>query len=223
MQWLGLLVLGVCFVPVLIAFVAFKSVMQLSNPSLALQPADPDTFKTEFQEAMLHDKWATDEGFEWVGTYLLTAPAQVFIAAWRHVEYPAFFCVYVHAQGKHTDIVTIYENDLGITTGSSKDGLLFPSAPGSYMQCLPNISVHQQWQNHLEAEAFLLEKLKLDPRPIGKPFDVIVMESIRRQMAHVRRIPLWPLRTVWWFFVRRNKLAGMTIPQQYDKGLIAVD
>ncbi len=182
--WIGLGVLVVVGVPALVALMTYISVQQMSRPDLKLQAVGTPHQATQYEH------WATNEGFEWVGGYLLRGTADIRIAAWRHTQYPAYFCVYVAQNQVHFDLVTIYDGDIGLTTGSTKDGLLIPPAPGSYIQCFGGLEPEALWNKHLVAEAFMLEKLQLDPKPIDMPFDEVVVYAIHRQMRHVRTISL---------------------------------
>ena len=217
-DWAYPVVVIVFLPPALIAIVAYYSVLALSKAKV--RPVDPEAHRFEYARAREYDEWARGEGFEWLGGYVVEAGSRVLIGAWQHAEQSVYFCVCCHAMGEALDLVTHFSGGVTLTTGSTKDSQLLPSPAGEFMQAFPGETHPELWDRHLLAEAFLTSKLNATAEPEDKPFDQVFTEAAHRQVDHVRSIPLWPLRAIYWFLIRRSRLAGKSIQDQHEAGLI---
>lgn len=206
--------------PALIAVVTYYSVLALGKArAIAVgRRAAP----LQHAKVRQYDEWAKEEGFEWVGGYLIEAGSRIFIGAWQHAEKSVYFCVYCHAMGEAFDLVTYFSEGVTLTTGSTKDSQLLPPPPGEFMQAFPGKTHAELWEKHLLAEAFLASKLNVSPTPEHMPFDQVFTEAAHRQVDHVRSIPLWPVRAVYWFLVRRSRMSGRSIQDQHEAGCIEI-
>ena len=217
-EWVYVVAFLVFLAPVGIAAAAYFSVLALSKAKA--RPARPEAHRAEYAKARQYDDWAQGEGFEWLGGYLIEAGNRIFIGAWQHAEQSVYFCVYCHSLGTAFDLVTYFCDDVTLTTGSSKDGQMLPPHPGAFMQTFPGKSPEELWDRHLLAEAFLSSQMSVTAKPEDRPFDQVFTEAAHRQVAYVRSIPLWPLRAIYWYLVRRSRLAGKSIQDQHEAGLI---
>lgn len=204
----------------LIAFAVHNSVTKLADPNLKLVPAPEDKYAREYTLTATHDQWAESQGFDYLGAYLLHGPATFFIAAWQLRNMPTFLCVYCHGENTHFDIVTIYSEHQGLTTGSSKDGQTLPRAPGSYAQTFSNLDLDAMWTRHQQAEKYLHENARMQANPGNLEFEPLFIDAVRREAQFVQSIPLYPFRGVYWFFVRRHQRHNRTIEQQHARGMI---
>ncbi len=224
-SWLWIVVLIVGFVPAMVTVVTYMSIKRMSRPDLSLEPAAESAWKAGFNLVREHTDWADREGFDWVGAYVFEGMQRMFVAAWLHREYPVYFCIYHHPQTETTvyDFVSLYEGDRGLTTGNTADAVFIPQPPDSYVQAFTDKTLDELWDMHLVSEQYVLDRLHLQPKRIDKPFDQVVIGAIRKQMGYVQSMVFWPLRTAWWYFVRRGQRVNLTIEQQAQKGYCSFD
>lgn len=150
--------------------------------------------------------WLDEQGFDFVGAFKLdgagTAPLLV---VWKHVASRIYLVVYILPNGtQFIDIVSVLDEDTGVTTSTTKDGHLMPGRQGTYKQSFSGLSVPQLWQRHLEAEQYVASQHGLKPGDTERPFEEELMTAVHKQIDYVTSLPLWPLRIPWWYFVRRN-------------------
>ncbi|MBI2195257.1 MAG: hypothetical protein HYU36_25025 [Planctomycetes bacterium] len=211
--------------PAAVSFACWNQVRRLSSPDLHLQPiprpsSDPPGL------ASARDGWARENGFEPIGRYLMEAGQTCHIDAWQHMQKPTLFCVYtisapsLPAPRVFSDLVTVFAEERSLTTASTKDAHFFPVRDGIYMQSFPDQTLGELWHRHLDGERYLVGRgLREIPRP-DIPFEQHILQAIHKQMAYVRAIPCWPLFASYWFWVRRNRLANLTIEEQHRRGWI---
>lgn len=214
--WLILAIPAVAVVVVMV--VTYISVVMMSRAEVCLEPVDEPHMDIAREQA-----WAEGEGFVWVGAYLFKATATIKLAIWQHAEHAAYFCVYQHANGKNTDFVTILNPHLAVTTGSTKDAMFLPTAPGSFAQAFVGLSLDEMFDRHLVAEQHAMERLGVKVQPLRDTFEQVLIAAIKKQMAYIRSLPFWPIRAVHWYFVRRSRLTGLSIAEQEQCGLIDIN
>ena len=190
----------------IVAGVIYLSVRAMSDPDLALEPVDRDDHEHPFAAFDDYHDWAAEQGFKWIGAYVLRGVTDIYVGAWRHPTQSLYFCVYMAQGNMFTDLVTIFDDEHGLTTCSSADTLTLPQPPGAYRQVFTDLTIDEQYQRHLEAEVLLTERLRMQPQPISEPFERVVIDAIHRQMAYVKSLPGWPIRGVWWYLTRLRKI-----------------
>jgi len=106
---------------------------------------------------------------------------------------------------KHNiDFVTIYNDIVSITTSSTKDAIMLPRPPKSYMQVFTNLSADDLHLKHLEARRKIENKESvLLPREKPDLFKEI-KKSLINQANFIMSLPLWKFRGIFWFFIRGN-------------------
>jgi hypothetical protein len=171
------------------------------------------------------NKWAANNEFKFLGNYSTkNGIMPCLISVWQRPDRPTFFCQYAfRSQTKLKiayDLVTIFANDIGLTTCSTMDGGSLPSSPGSYKQNFSNMSFDQRWNQHIEMENYLMDMGQAQLIKEDRPFEQIFTEAIRKQMKFIRSIPFWPLRGVYWHFIRRRIWRNKSIETQHERGMI---
>lgn len=189
----------------LICFGLVSAVNTMSGRQFRLYPADEERHKRKFRAAAEHNEWAKENGFKWVGAYIIREPQQIFIAAWKHTDAPRFFCVYSHAANDYYDFVTEYEDDKSLTTSGTKDAHTLPFAAGKYVQSFHDAEHEDLWEEHQDAEEFLESQAGLQRARELPAFPKLVAGAIRKQMQHVKSIPLWQVRGIFWYLFRGAK------------------
>jgi hypothetical protein len=167
--------------------------------------------------------WAEQNRFQFIG-YHVESCMNSLIVAWQHPSQPTYFCAYVvsdNARLRNTyDFVTMFERDVSLTTGSTKDGHMMPPRPGAYVQTFSQVSLDEQWRRHTEAERFLTSRGHVRYRSNLPPFVESITTAIHGQVAHVRSLPFWPFRGVFWFASRRTRWHDLSIQEQHEAGRI---
>ncbi|MHC4757024.1 MAG: hypothetical protein ACYTE8_00045 [Planctomycetota bacterium] len=161
--------------------------------------------------------WAVSNGFEFTGNFRFGV---VYISGWEHARRPSFFCEYRIQEKSFFDMVTIFANDTGLTTASSKDGQLSPKPPGAYHQTFSGLSLEQLWEKHVEAENDLVEKGGAALPDVMLSFEDEITGSVHKQFEYHKSISLYHFRVPWWYFFRRGRRHNKSIQKQHELGII---
>ncbi len=162
--------------------------------------------------------WAAEHGFVLRGAF---RPLGVTTCVWIHDSERTFFCLYSMRGKTYHDFVTELGKENAVTTGSSKDSLLFPLPAGEWKQALPGRSLDELWRLHREAVSYVRNHAGVRLVQEAKDFPESIADGIRRDMDYVRSLPLWPLRWPYWYFVRRPRLTNKTVREQVESGLVS--
>jgi hypothetical protein len=220
--WLG--VLAAVALPALVSTILVQQVLKLSNPSNRVTPVAQDQASQRFAEVAGHHEWARSQDFEWLGAYRHGAAGPIFIAVWTSRSQPTYFLTYTHPTAGHFhDFVTLHEHGVTLTTASTKDGMLFPNAPGKFVQAFPGETKAMLLRRHEEGlqylrEAFRARTLSVDLRTLK--FEDKLHRAMLDQMAYVRGLPFWWARGAWWFFVRQGQVAGRSVRELVEAGVL---
>lgn len=211
----GVVVFVVLAVPVAMTFV---SVRGLSNPTLV-------PLSSQEQQHDEGSQWAQENGFAFVGNFAMKVGiAETSMAIWRCSERPSFFCRYTAQAGNIVqtsfDFVTIFDGDIMLTTNDKADSQMLPQAPRHYLQSFSAVSLDQQWCQHVQMENYLMDAGGALLVQLNKAFEDCFIDTVRKQVEYVRSLSFWPLRGIYWFFVRRKLRHNLSIQAQHDKGLI---
>ena len=167
--------------------------------------------------------WASAHEFRFLGYYAASV-GNLMLAAWRAADRPTFFCQYVtpEADGAKSsfDFVTLFTDDVGLTTGSNADGHLLPPPAVSYMQSFSDLTLDDRWARHLLMEGHLIERGGAQLSQTNDSFEVALIRHTERLVEHVRSLWFWPLRGAWWYFVRRRQWHDVSISTQRERGWI---
>lgn len=201
--------------PVIMTFITVRG---MSDPQLV-------SHLSQEQVNDFADQWAGENEFGFVGNFSIKVGiVETTMAIWRRADRPSFFCRYTVQAGNNTqtsyDFVTIFDGDIMLTTNNKADSQMLPQPPGYYAQSLSLTSLDDQWYQHVEMENYLMDAGGALLVQFDKPFENCLVDVIRKQVAYVQSIPGWPLRGIYWFYVRRKIRYNLTIKDQRDKGLI---
>ena len=168
--------------------------------------------------------WLADEGFRPKGVYqadgLFGKPK---IIAWEKRAEATWLCGYFLPDGQcQLDFVS--KIDAGaLTTGTSKDGHLFPPSLGNFVQTFDVETTHELYEHHLDALNFLYSASNRQADVTIPDFADYFAESIKEQGRFIRTILLWPARVPWWYFSRRISRHNRRVEQLYDAFAIRAD
>lgn len=147
----------------------------------------------------------------------LGGKATVF-AVWRSQSGHDFLCDVKAPALTYTEFVTTLGEDSDLTTSNAKLAMMLPTAPHRYVQAFSRLPLDDLFQRHIQGLEHLRNSIHLAPIQLAKPADRLVAESVRSQANHIRSLPLWQLRSTWWYWMRRNLLHKKTIAERYPHG-----
>lgn len=200
---------------VLVALTIYQSVHQLGAPTLRLEKFPRPDHPAEWARAEEVAPWAARRGLEFVGAFrLLMQPAPV-IFAWQAKETAEYFCQYQVGGQIQYDVVSIFGPDLGLTTSSSKDAFTLPQPSGVCVQAFHKADLDTLWSRHEDSRSAFVARFGA-PRHLPGPFESMLLGALRKQAAYVQRIPMWPLRGAWWYFVTREAKKNRPASELYD-------
>ncbi|GEM_PF-1590921 len=214
---LGILGIGL-FAYLLIAGVTALQVYSMSKAGLQTDPTAPEA-------PAIPARWAAENEFGFLGTYRMKTPmTRALIYAWQRTDRPTYFCTYIIQSGQETkesyDLVTVFGDDIGLTTSSTKDGHMFPKPPHCFIQSFSPSVFDDRWARHIEMENYLMDVGGAQLVEREDVFEELIIDAMRKQMDYVRGISLWFLRAPIWFFIRRSQWHNLSIEEQYRKRLI---
>lgn len=199
------------------AILTFVSVKGLSNPELV------PVSREEGSDA--GSQWAKDNEFAFVGNFSMKVGiSDASMTIWRRSDRPTFFCCYVVQAGVNVqtsfDFVTMFDNEIMLTTNDKSDSQMLPTAPGHYLQSFSSASIDKQWDRHLQAENYLMDAGDAVLVQNDRPFEDCFVNTIRKQVAFVCSLPLWSLRGTYWFYIRRRMRHNLSIQTQHNRGWV---
>jgi hypothetical protein len=191
-----------------------SSVDKASNPTGLMERVEQinDTgFMLKLDE---FDDWAKRNNFERDCLFLahtLSDDNALQVGVWWNDRQGIWVFMY-HYKGKHVyDFVSKLNDGSVVSTSSNKDGILLPHPDRQYLQVFPNLSFDGLLQQQQITSALFTAKtgkvvLKNNTDAIRE-----VEIALTEQMAHIKTIPLWRYRGVFWYLYRRNFLVNKPI------------
>jgi hypothetical protein len=200
----------VALAPVLVMGHFYTAVKRMSEPEKMMRRLEG--LSADKQKLLLrHKDWLEANDFQYLTSFQF---GSIQVAAFQQANTQRFFNFNFHQQLTF-DLVTQFDDLNGLTTATSNHVGMLPVESGSYKQGFPNASVEDAWHRHLEAEEYLIRKFGIVQQPLTMDLQQCIMEGIRRQVRYVRSIPLWPVRSLYWFAVTRKRMANRSVQQQY--------
>jgi hypothetical protein len=112
------------------------------------------------------------------------------------------------------EFITAFSDDYSLTTTRTRAAFLFPRPYGSFIQSFPNASIQQLWDLHTRGEHHLTSVLSIPVKECRFPYEQRVGAAILKQMRCIKSFPLWPVRGVYWFLLKRFLLQNRPIWNQ---------
>jgi len=216
---IGLVGIGL-FVSAVIIVITVVSVLSLRN-GLPLTPVAPEEDHDWAEAVATHAGIARQWDFEFLGCYVTQqAGVKAFIAAWKHSRRPTYFCVYVFPGTMAYDFATVFDDDRGLTTGSTMDGQFLPHRPGHYTQTFSGCEAEELFNRHAVAEQYLIASGRMEQHTDPLPFEERLSREATLQAAYIRSLPLWPLRALYWYLLKKRGLHNKSIDQLHQERLI---
>ncbi|MEZ6059299.1 MAG: hypothetical protein R3C19_02945 [Planctomycetaceae bacterium] len=198
--------LGVAFWA-LIAVAGAMPVMSFAK--VELQELSPESMKKALKLALgsrleIDGQWLRDQGIRPLGAFRARHLAmEPTIVAWARPGEATYFCVYlVQGAAQSMDWVTILSQRT-LTTGGSRDGQLFPSMPGNWVQTFESRDAAVLWEHHRAAIEWIYSTEGLTPDSGDVPFEDLLESELKAQSRHLQSFALWFARIPFWYFTRR--------------------
>jgi hypothetical protein len=154
------------------------------------------------------------EGFRFNRTYSLH---KTVFGIWMQIslEPPLrYFSVLRHPAGFDYEFITSFSDDVCFRTTTYRSAFVFPHAYGDFVQSFRGIPADSLWSAHLKGEDFLRTQLAIETRACHLPFVQACREHTIRQLNHVRSLPFWYFRAIYWHSVKRYLMRGIPIWKQ---------
>ncbi|QDT99827.1 hypothetical protein [Gimesia aquarii] len=192
--------MGVCYLFVLIPILIYYAIQHMRSPRLILLPeADWDEYYEN--KCRLESDWAESNQFNQVGIYRLQ---QNFILVWEHLESATFFQVTLSPYGRFHSFTTVFSDDYSLITANDRESLVFPSPPKQFVQSFGIEALDLLVEKHQLTLVDLIKVKHLELPEQVPDFEETYLNQIRQQHEHVRSVPLYPIRGIWWYHIGRR-------------------
>ena len=218
---IAVVVAGVVAVPVLlwcvIAWAGSAPVMTLHKVFLNPLP-EPESreilFSVLTETPHLDGDWLNAEGFTPIGVFqaegLFGTPN---VIAWGRRGEATWLCGYLLPDGTCQLDFVLQLGESMLTTGTAKDGHLFPTEHGKFVQTFDRDRPSDLWQLHQQATQFLSTSFGLQIDRGVPDFAECFADSLRAEGEYVRSMFLWSAPIPWWYFTRRHTRHNRTAEQ----------
>ena len=160
--------------------------------------------------------WAQRNDFEHVGYFKLST---YFFSAWQHTQRPTFLCHYVLPKNA-IEFITVFDDNITFSTVSNASWHDSPQFPGYYVQTFSQKEPQPLWHQHIQMENYLMDVGKAELVHLDLTCQDCLNYYLGKQTSFIRSIPLWPIRALYWAFVRKNKWHNKSIKTQHELGMI---
>jgi hypothetical protein len=125
----------------------------------------------------------------------------------------------ISASLKTFEFVTLFGDDVSLTTTVSVSAFLFPRPPGAFIQSMKTSDIESLWKYHLEGEIFLLNEHGVKKLPVTNDNDIeyLMNEWIQRQGKYICKTPFFWLKAPYWCYVRRYRMEGVSVKMQLSR------
>ncbi|MCX7545802.1 hypothetical protein [Marinicella gelatinilytica] len=185
----------------------YQSVRHLSNAQKLLEEVELINDQNFIKAHKTFSDWCLSNGFEHNKYFLfhgvINGPA-LMCSAWWSDSTKTWALLYVSKIKNNIDFCTIFENNIDLTTASSKDALSLPKPPDSYIQSFTKISHDDQYTYHKDVVSDIGQAHQVSVNAEKQDLFMLITESIARQRDYIKTLPFWYLRGTYWYFASRN-------------------
>ncbi len=208
------------FIGAAINVVVVLSIRKLENASELLEVIQHgESVLVNGADYATRARWAEDNDFRpdlLADFHGAVGAGPITMAVWKNDYKKTFLSSYSVNNTMVSEFVTLLDKDRGLTTSNTIDSVLFPPAPGHFVQAFGGMTdLDRLFQQHEAALIHLNQKKNVAIADRWETTDVLIVESIQRQIHHVKSLPLWQLRGCYWYFIRRHRMKNKTIAEQY--------
>ena len=214
--WIVFLVL----IPIAVMAMVTWSAIYNFREDLQFEPVDREKYESRVRELEKDAVKLKEMGFEKIDEFYMKLNPDNITYIFKHNEYPVYFCVYQMGPKRVGDVVTIFTNDCGLTTGSLFDAGCIPRGEKEFLQIFENQPYERLFDEHLTSLSFLREK-NLNPRELSaSQFREEFMKSLKDTGDRIKSYPVWPFLLLFWVVSAHGRRYEGSIKSQLEKGLI---
>lgn len=192
--------MAVFYLFVLIPILIYYAIQHMRSPKLILLPeADWDEYYEK--KCRVESDWAESNQFIQIGVYRLQ---QNFILVWKDVENATYFQVTLSPYGWFHSFTTVFGEDYSLITANDRESLVFPAPPKRFVQSFGIESLDDLHEKHKETMAALVRVKHLELPEHLPDFEETYLSIVRQQHEHVRSVPFYPIRGIWWYHISRR-------------------
>lgn len=184
-----------------------------------LSEAESRAILTELLSQDIADpEWLKDAAFQPVGVFRQSLrPNEVVMVVWQRKPERTYLTFYrILGQFRVMDIETMFDGDGGLATLNVPDGHIFPAQCGYWKQCFQISNLSELCRLHDEGLDFLAQRTSAQPSKATIKIEDEIKNGVEKKCAFVRSIPFWFLRIPYWYFLRRRRLFGKSVREQYQ-------
>ncbi len=198
----------------LVSRMTVATIRKLGDPEPLLRAVPIDTSMQTASDWPAAHAYEPDSQFRFDG--LVGVDALVDVYVWHNPETHTYLVSYAVMDKAWWEFVTLFrgqgdEVSAGLTTSSADEALTMPTPPGHFIQAFERLDRDGLLARHQEGIALLQDRMGLRPVNPAKGTREMIIESIERQIAYVKRIPYWYLKGPYWYFIRRRRLVNKPI------------
>jgi hypothetical protein len=200
-MWDDILIYGASLLAV-VAFMIYFSVCSMArSPEPVLRPelATKINASVPADTALL----LQNNGFNFVAAYGFHL---VWFGIWTQKEGRSpirYYCFAGTTNSRAEEFITVFSDDASLTTTRTRSAFVFPRPFGAFMQAFPKAPISQLWDSHQRGEQYLVSEVAIPVKDCRLSYVERLKQGVVTQTAHIRSLPLWPLRGVYWFFIKR--------------------
>lgn len=116
------------------------------------------------------------------------------------------------------EFVTLFGDDITLTTTTTASAFLFPRPPGSFLQSMITTDVESLWKYHLDGENFLLNEYGIEPSQVTTTnIEHLINQELQTQGKYISKTPFFWLRAPYWFYIKRFRMRGVSVKKQFSR------
>jgi hypothetical protein len=153
------------------------------------------------------------QGFEFSGSYRFHS---VKIGVWEQRGGPRSreFWFTRTIAGTSYEFSTEFSDEVSLTTTKSGAAFVFPRPFGSFMQSFPSASITELWDAHVRGGEYLISDCSIRTGPSRLSREERQRRGAIEQLNYIRSLPLWPLRGIYWYLIKRFLMHNRPIWKQ---------
>ena len=202
------------FVFISVCLAGAGSVNKLADPSNLLTKLSDEV---DFNKIVIPESdkdWIQSLGWESIGYYQFQE--NMYFNVWRSNETHSYMLVTQAPTCTYYEFVSEFEQDVFLTTSTSKDAGLFPQWEKHYKENLSILGMNDLCKQHLDSSAFVKLLNNVQPVKTTLQFEDYILDSVSGEMKFIQSLFLWQIRMPYWYFIKRSMKWNKTIKEQHS-------
>lgn len=161
-------------------------------------------------------------GFKKIDEFFLKIIPDALVYCFQHSNGTTYVCLYHLGPKQFADAISLYNNEVSLTTGMSPDGGNIPPKDRAILQIFPNASLETLLQRHADGVEFLrgkgYEPISHSPSTFREEF----MRAFREVGVRVQKMAFWPVLLIFWVVTSRGQVYLKSVEEQFRAGMIKI-